>query len=109
MTTDEIINWHRRTAMNDKNQIYWAYNLPLQVWPDEDGRDARILNYMPRKECVIDVSLSEVIGSQSRDEFFESAALRLENLARLMRACKNDSKSVVYYHDAGMETEPTND
>lgn len=97
--------------MTDKNQIYWAYNLPLQVWPDEDGRDARILNYMPRKECVIDVSLSEVIGSQSRDEFFENAALRLENLARLMRACKNDSKSVVYYHDAGMDeaTEPTND
>lgn len=96
--------------MTDKNQIYWAYNLPLQVWPDDDD-DARILNYMPRKGCVIDVSLSEVIGSQSRDEFFENAALHLENLARLMRACKTDSKSVVYYHDAGMDkaTEPTND
>ena len=22
--------------MTDKNRIYWAYNLPLQVWPDED-------------------------------------------------------------------------
>lgn len=97
--------------MTDKNQIYWAYNLPLQVWPDDDGKDARILNYMPRKEGVINVRLSEVIGSQSRDEFFENAALRLENLARLMRACKDDSKSVVYYPDAGMDeaTEPTND
>lgn len=97
--------------MTDKNQIYWAYNLPLQVWPDDDGKDARILNYMPRKEGVINVRLSEVIGSQSRDEFFENAALRLENLARLMRACKDDSKLVVYYPDEGMDgaTEPTND
>jgi len=97
--------------MADKNQIYWAYNLPLQVWPDEDGKNARILNYMPRKESVINVSLSEVIGSQSRNEFFEDAALRLENLARLMRACKDDSKAVVYYPDEGMSkaTEPTND
>ncbi|AYW60736.1 TPA: hypothetical protein P6M77_001511 [Pseudomonas aeruginosa] len=94
-----------------KNSIYWAFNLPLQVWPihkDEDDEssaitDFRILNYMPRKERICEVYLSEVIGEQSREEFLETAALHFENLARLFRSSKSDPGKHIYYHDDGME------
>ena len=43
-----------------------------------------------------------VVGEQTREEFFESAALHLENLARLMREAAKDPALRVYYHDAGM-------
>jgi hypothetical protein len=43
-----------------------------------------------------------VVGEQTREEFFESAALHLENLARLMREAAKDPALRVYYHDAVM-------
>ena len=94
------------------NELYWAYNLPLQVRPrhadpENDNSPvigARVLNYMPRKERCCDIELEEVMGEQSREEFFESAALRLENLARLMREAGKNPSAHVYYHDAGMES-----
>lgn len=93
-----------------KNGHYWSLNLPLQVWPKhEDPNDeespvvgARVLNYMPRKERCESLDLEEVIGDQTREEFFETAALHLENLARLMREAGKDPAMVVYYHDGGM-------
>ncbi len=96
--------------MSTKNQLYWAYNLPLQVWPKHaDPNDekspivgARVLNYMPRKERCDDCDLADLLGEQTREEFFESAALHLENLARLMREAAKDPALLVYYHDAGM-------
>ena len=100
----------------EKNGLYWAYNLPLQVWPrhenpEEDASPiigARLLNYMPRKECVTETDLDELIGEQSREEFFESAAKRFENMARLFRKAANDPAMTIYYHDEGMEDAPQN-
>ena len=97
--------------MNAKNQLYWAYNLPLQVWPKhQDPCDekspivgARVLNYMPRKERCEDCDLSDLLGEQTREEFFESAAQVLENLARLMREAAKDPALLVYYPDSGMQ------
>jgi hypothetical protein len=94
-----------------KNALYWSYNLPLQVWPrhedceDADSRvvGARILNYMPRKERCETVDLAELLGEQTREEYFETAALHLENLARLMRKAAADPSFAVYYADCGMD------
>lgn len=93
------------------NQLYWSFNLPLQVWPEHaDPEDenspvigTRIVNYMPRKERCCDLDLEDVQGEQTREEFFETAALHLENLARLMRVAGKDPSAHVYYHDAGMD------
>lgn len=94
-----------------KNGLYWAYNLPLQVWPvhaDEDDDSSlvtgcRILNYMPRRDRSEELMLADVIGNQTRQEFFEQAALVLENLARLMREAGADPSKHVYYPDEGMQ------
>jgi hypothetical protein len=93
-----------------KNQNYWNYNLPLQVWPtytDPNNekspvKGARIVNYMPRKEAIIDIELDGVLEEQTREEFFESAALIFENMARLMREAAKDDTFVIYYPDYGM-------
>ena len=93
------------------NELYWVYNLPLQVWPkhaDPEDKNSpvistRILNYMPRKERCCDLELDEAMGEQSREEFFECAALRFENLARLMREAGKNPAMHIYYHDDGME------
>jgi len=96
-----------------KNGIYWSYNLPLQVWPEHKDPhhekspvvDARILNYMPRKEAVCSLKLSELLrDGQTREEFFEAAAKRFENLARLMRMAAKDESVTVYYHDEGIDS-----
>ncbi len=87
--------------MSEKN-FYFACNLPLQVYWDEDGKDARIVNYMPRKERICELKLSAVIADQSREEFFSEAASYFENLASLMRKAANGSNEVIYYHDQGM-------
>lgn len=97
-----------------KNSIYWAYNVPLQIWPEyEEGKDSedpdatvvdyRVVNYMARKEGIGDFMLSEVLDEQSREEFLESAALHLENLARQFREAIQDPKKYIYYADDGMK------
>jgi hypothetical protein len=91
--------------------LYWAFNLPLQVWPmhadpnDENSPvvGARILNYMPRRERCETMDLSELLVEQTRQEVFERAALVLENLARLMREAGADPTKQVYYPDEGLE------
>lgn len=90
-----------------KNRLYWAYNLPLQVWPiHEDPENEKspvigttILNYMPRKERCQNASFKELElpGEQTREEFFETAAQVLENLAVLMRKAGKDPNFTVYY------------
>ncbi len=103
--------------MPKKNSLYWAYNLPLQVWPrhqdPEDSTtpivDYQILNYMPRKERCCDLLLSEILEDQTHEEFFEQAAKCFENLARLMRRMATDRAGHVYYHDEGMVDEEADD
>ena len=88
--------------------IYWAYNLPLQVWPTYQDPDdeaspvvgTEILNYMPRKERCERIELD--LEGMTREEFFERAAQTLENLARLMRKAGRDPSKCVYYPNNGM-------
>jgi hypothetical protein len=80
-----------------KNRLYWEYNLPLQVLPDEDSNEVLIGNYMPRKGHFNWIDLDEARKDQTREEFLETAALMLESIAKQMRmAAKNDKHSVVY-------------
>ena len=87
---------------NAKNSIYWAYNLPLQAWPTNEG-SYHILNYMPRHERCEMLEMSNVVGDQSPEEFFETAAKHLENLARQFRRLANKEIDRVYYPDEGMD------
>jgi len=81
-----------------KNELYWAYNLPLQVWPTDDSKETcQILNYMPRKHAAKMVDLD--LGEQTHEEFFNTAADKLEHLAKLMRAAAKDPDLTAYYHD----------
>jgi len=94
-----------------KNSLYWSYNLPLQVHPIHDDPDddtsplinTTILNYMPRKGRIEELDLSDVLEEQTRQEFFETAALHFENLAKLMRKAAEDESTYIYYHDEGVE------
>lgn len=86
------------------NELYWTYNLPLQVSPAGDGHGEQILNYMPRKNRCEFIDLSEVLGEQTREEFYSTAADMLENLARLMRVAAADPSFMVYYHDEEVPT-----
>lgn len=93
------------------SKTYWNYNLPLQVWPQfENPNDptspvvgTKILNYMPRKEALIELDLKDVLYGQSREEFFETAALHFENMARIFREAIKDPKTTIYYPDKGMD------
>ena len=83
---------------------FFSYNLPLQVWPSEDG-GGTILTYMPRKESCITLDLDDARGEQTREAFLLESARCLDNLARLMREAAADPTLHVYYHDEGMDTE----
>lgn len=89
-----------------KNSLYWAYNCPLQYWPanNDDGeyRPSHILNYMPRKHRCEEIEL-HLLDEQTHEEFFNTAADKLENLAKLMRRAAKDPSFTVYYHDADPE------
>lgn len=89
-----------------KNSLYWGFNIPLQVWPVREEADnpskivgTTILNYMPRKERCESVDLEELLGEQTREEFFNTAAEKLESLAAKMRLAAKDETFVVYYPD----------
>jgi hypothetical protein len=88
---------------------YFAFNLPLQVWPVHEDpfnekspvTGTRILNYMPRKEGCRELLLEECLEGKTREEFFERTAQILENLAQQMRKAGKDPELVVYYPDTG--------
>lgn len=85
---------------HEKNKTYWEFNLPLQVMPAAEGEPERILNYMPRRSHCQEIELDEeTLGEQTREEFLNTAADHLENLAKLMRRAATDPNYMVYYHD----------
>jgi hypothetical protein len=80
----------------DWNEIYWASNLPLQIWKSDDGTWS-IVNYMPRKErCA---SLDEHVSDADRPQFCRNTAAVLRNLAALFDAAADGQLDHIYYPD----------
>lgn len=94
-----------------KNDLYWTYNLPLQVFPiraDKDDETStvtghNILNYSPRKSRCEETDLSELLENQTAEEYFEAAAAHLEHLASMFRKYAKGEIDHVYYADDGMD------
>ena len=76
--------------------LYWSYNLPLQMWPTEDG-GWRVLNYSPRNGRV--VFLDQKVSKDKLPEFCTKAASYLRNMAYLFDALKDGKIDTIYYHD----------
>jgi hypothetical protein len=101
--------------VSEELKHYFAFNMPLQVWPvfaahprneENEGRenpvvDYRILNYMPRKERCTELHLSEVVNLSkiSFADFFQIAADNLRHLADLFDEESGRPTNKIYYHD----------
>ena len=83
----------------------FEYNLPLQAYRQDDG-NVQLLNYMPRKECVTHINLSEFVDikdKQAVSDFFHGVAINLLNLAYLFVDFADGKTDSIYYHDEGMD------
>jgi hypothetical protein len=78
----------------DWDELYWASNLPLQIWKSDDGTWS-IVNYMPRKECC--ASLDEHVSDADRPQFCRNTAAILRNLADLFDAVADGQLDHIYY------------
>lgn len=96
--------------MTNPNSIYWAFNIPLQVWAvrqDEENKDSpitgyRVLNYAPRKSTCSTIDSSDfkdLLKEQTPEEFFNNAAEKLEALAKKFRQMANKEIDHIYYPD----------
>lgn len=89
--------------VRDQYALYWAFNVPLQAYKDDDG-SFEILNYAPRKNSVLSIPLTDVVDDPTHyPAFFNRAADILENLARQFRELAEGKVDMVYYPDEGME------
>ena len=77
-------------------EIFWGYNLPLQICEDESG-GISVLNYMPRKNCV--EWFDCLVGEEERRVFCHNTAAILRNLAMLFEAFGDGKIDIVYYPD----------
>lgn len=90
---------------NRFGSIYWAYNIPLQMWSKhEDPEDEkskiigwRVLNYMPRKEMCC--NLDEIITPEEMPAYCRNAAKLLRNLADRFDKMSEGKINIIYYHD----------
>jgi hypothetical protein len=82
------------------NELYWAYNVPLQMWGDAET-GWRVVNYMPRKESCL--SLEERVTKEEMPQFCRNAAIRLRQLAVLFEAMADGKIDIIYYPDEPLE------
>ena len=81
----------------------FEYNLPLQAYRQEDGK-INLVNYMPRKNSVCEISLEEFNGTEmSEEDFFYGVASNLLNLAILFVEFAQKKRDAVYYHDEDID------
>lgn len=80
-------------------EIYWAYNVPLQMWDNEQG--ARPLNYMPRRERCS--NLEESVSREDLPAYCRNAAKVLRNLAALFDAMAEGKIKHIYYPNKTVE------
>lgn len=90
-----------------KQNSFFNYNLPLQVYKGENSSPTTVLNYMPRRESVSNIDLSEIIPEgMSEKDFFFGVSCNLLNLAILMAKYAEGKINAVYYHDEDMNFPP---
>lgn len=80
------------------DDVFWAFNLPLQIGVEEDEKYP-VLVYMPRKErCMwLSVPKEEIIP------LCKSTANILRNLAKLFDAVAEGKEITIYYPDETLE------
>jgi len=93
-------------TIDNWDKCYWSYNLPLQIWKneDEDGNeldDYRVVNYMPRKESC--GSLDDLVTPSELPDFCANAAAILRNLASLFDAMGAGEIEYIYYPNKTVE------
>ena len=86
--------------MEEWNELYWSYNLPLQMWHNDDGTWS-VVNYMPRKERI--VTLGERVTKEELPDFCKNTGYILRNLADLFDALADGKIDAIYYPDKKVE------
>ena len=76
--------------------LYFAYNLPLQLWREQCG-GTQVCNFMPRKEYSRHIDTR--VKPEHIAEFCEETAKHLENLANLMRMYGRGEIDSISYHN----------
>lgn len=82
------------------NNLFWSYNLPLQMWHRDDDTWS-VLDYMPRKERV--VTFDERVTREELPDFCRNTARILRNLADLFDALGDGKIDKIYYPDETVE------
>ena len=78
------------------NSLFWSYNLPLQMWPNEDNTFS-VVDYMPRKETV--VRIDKRVTPSELPQFCQNTAVLLRHLANRFDALGRGEIDSIYYHD----------
>ena len=86
--------------MEEWDGLYWSYNLPLQMWHNDDGT-WEVINYMPRKERI--VRLDQRVTKEELPDFCKNTAYILRNLADLFDALADGKIDAIYYPDEKVE------
>ena len=81
--------------LEDWDELYWASNLPLQIWKSDDGTWSIPANYMARRErCV---HADQALSDADRPQFCRNTAAILRNLADLFDAVADGQIDYIYY------------
>jgi hypothetical protein len=81
--------------LEDWGELYWAFNLPLQIWKSDDGTWSIPANYIARKDRCS--TLDEHVSDADRPQFCRNAAAILRNLADLFDAVADGKLDYIYY------------
>lgn len=84
--------------------IFWAFNLPIQVWRSDKNESGNILLYMPRKERCEMISFDEffadIEGGDSEENIKDLCDVSdaiLKNLAKQIEEVGNNQRKFAYY------------
>jgi hypothetical protein len=92
------------TPTENFSEVFWTYNLPLQIFIDESGDESceesklySILNYMPLNDTVC--FIEEVMTEEEMQTVCKNSAEILRNLASLFDAFAEGKIGRIYYPD----------
>lgn len=93
--TDAARNPFGLEYTEDFTGLFWAYNLPLQLFRESSDGSADAVNYMARKEACCDIE----IPAAQVPAVCRNAARLLRNLADLFDAAADGRVTSIYYPD----------